>query len=522
MVSRGFIAVIAVASAVVALGLVASRPVAPDVPAAVTVDAAAEAGTINTRLGTQFVWPGTLDRSAGARTRFGELAPRLVRINATTIGARPVLPAGITKGDWSFSDLDSIVADVVRGGSDVVLTVAYAPLWMWDCGAGAVRDPTFGEFGDYMGRLVAYYNTGSFLAEDGRVITNPAGRANRIAYWELWNEPDLLEGCPPAGNKLSVSEYVAMWNGTAPKMLAVDASIKLVGPATAHGTTANTPDYIPALLSGARRKPDILSFHGYGGWLNSQSDRFLFAGQNGSFGLDAIERGLARVKAWAPGIPVWITELGVNSVWEEEGSQRAWTAFGAAWGASAFRGLALGGADAVYQYQFSHPDVKQFSLVDARSGDPLLPYWRDYYLARYFPPGSTVLTSSSNLSGIETLAVRPPGSSNVNVLVINRQLDSAVSVAGPGRPATVQVALRNVSAVTGATLRLLDDMTPLDTGPAAVRLRTGTSVTVSFSGYGAALLEFSVPPSASGSDRSTFTRSPSSAQRSRSAIRSLA
>jgi hypothetical protein len=393
---------------------------------------------------------------------------------------------------------------------------------MWDCGAGAVRDPTFGEFGDYMARLVAYYNTGSFVAEDGRVITNPAGRTNRIAYWELWNEPDLLEGCPPAGNKLSVSEYVAMWNGTAPKMLAVDPSLRLVGPATAHGTTANTPDYIPALMSGASRKPDVVSFHGYGGWLNAQTDRFLFLGQNGSFGLDAIERGLARVTALAPGIPVWITELGVNSAWEEDASQRAWTAFGAAWGASAFRRLALGGADAVYQYQFSHPDVRQFSLVDSRTGDPLLPYWRDYYLARYFPPGSTVLSSSSNLSGVETLAVRTPGSMKVNVLVINRQMDNAVAVAGPGRPATVQVTLRNAPRVTGVTARLLDDTTPLATGPAAVALPTGASVTVSFSGYGAALLEFSVPPSASGSDRSTFTRSPSSAQRSRSAIRSLA
>jgi hypothetical protein len=522
MVSRGPIAVMTALSAVIALGFVAARPTEPSVPAVVTVDAAVEVGTIDTRLGTQFVWPGTLERTAGAPARFNALAPALVRINATTIGARPVLPAGIARGDWSFEALDSMVGDIARAGSEVVLTVAYAPLWMWSCATGGVRDPTFGEFGDYMARLVAYFNTGSFVAEDGRAIVNPAGRANRIRYWELWNEPDLLDGCPPSGNRLTVSEYVAMWNGAVPKMLAVDPSIKLIGPATAHGATGNSPDYVQALMSGAGRKPDIVSFHGYGGWLNSQTDRFLFAGQGGSFGLDGIERALARIRAWAPGVPVWITEVGVNSAWEEEGSQRAWTAFGAAWGASAFRRLALGGAGAVYHYQFSHPDVRQFSLVDARTGDPLLPYWRDYYLARYFPPGSRVLSSSSNLNGVETLAVRPPGSANVNVLVINRQVDNVLAVAGPGRSATVQVMVKRLPDVSGVTVRLLDDTTPLGSGPAAISLGTGTSPTVRFSGYGAALLEFTARPSASGSDRSTLTRSTSSAQRSRSAILSLA
>jgi hypothetical protein len=101
-----------------------------------------------------------------------------------------------------------------------------------------------------------------------------------------------------------------------------------------------------------------------------------------------------------------------------------------------------------------------------------------------------VLASSSNLSGVETLAVRPPGSTTVNVLVINRQVDSAAAVAGRGRPVVVQVAVKNLPGVSSVTARLLDDTTPLDTGPAAVTLPVGSSVTVSFAGYGAALLEF--------------------------------
>src|SRR5438128_4117923 len=478
-------------AAAVAVGLVTAWPLAPEPPTMVTVDAASATGTLETRLGTQFVWPGTLDRSAAARARFTTLAPPLVRINATTIGSERVLPAGVARGDWSFGSLDSMVNDIRRAGGQVLLAVAYAPEWMWNCASGGIRDPTFGEFADYMARLVGYFNRGSFVAEDGSLVINPAGIANRIAYWELWNEPDIPDGCPPAGNHLTVGQYVTMWNATAPRMLAVDASIKLVGPATANATTASDPDYLPALMSRASRKPDIVSFHGYGGWLSWQTDQFLFLGDDGSFGLDGIERGLARVKAWAPGIPVWITELNVNSASDQRReTRRAWDAFGAAWGASAFRRLALGGAGAVSQYQFTHPGLRQFSLVDSESAGPLLPYWRDYYLARYFPPGSTVLSSSSSLSGVETLAVRPPGSANVNVLVVNRQLDSATAVGGPGLPAAIRIKLKNLKELAAVTVRSLDASTPLETGPAAIGLPAGGVVDVNFAGYGAALLEF--------------------------------
>src|SRR5438128_490107 len=380
-------------AAAVAVGLVTAWPLAPEPPTMVTVDAASATGTIETRLGTQFVWPGTLDRSAAARARFTTLAPPLVRINATTIGSERVLPAGVARGDWSFGSLDSMVNDIRRAGGQV--------------------------------------------------------------------------------------------------LLAVDPSIKLVGPATANATTASDPDYLPALMSRASRKPDIVSFHGYGGWLSWQTDQFLFLGGDGSFGLDGIERGLARVKAWAPGIPVWITGLNVNSASDQRReTRRAWDAFGAAWGASAFRRLALGGAGAVSQYQFTHPGLRQFSLVDSESAGPLLPYWRDYYLARYFPPGSTVLSSSSSLSGVETLAVRPPGSANVNVLVVNRQLDSATAVGGPGLPAAIRIKLKNLKELAAVTVRSLDASTPLETGPAAIGLPAGGVVDVNFAGYGAALLEF--------------------------------
>ena len=469
---------------------VAATSTATPADVVVTVNATAPSGTIAMRLGTQFVWPGGLDRANGTRERFVALAPPLVRINAAPIGDPPVLPAGARQGDWNFEALDSIVNDIRRADAEVLLTALMPPEWIWTCATGPVRDPDFGDFGDYMARLVAYYNTGAFVAENGHTITNPAGVANRIGYWELWNEPDQSKGCPPGGNHLGPRQYVAMWNGTAPKMLAIDPTIKLIGPATSNSDTTEFPDYIPALLAGATHKPDAISFHAYGGGLNSQSDRFHFDGEGSGAGLEGIERGLKRVKALARDIPVWITEMNVNAVGWNDGAddERSWTEFSAAWGASAFRRLALAGADMVLQYQFAHPYFRRFSLVDVRTGEPLLPYWRDYYLARYFPPGSTVISSGSNLAGIESLAVRPPGSDELHVLVINRQIGED-PLGGRGRPTTIRVDVRNWSGGATITARLIDSTTPLDTGPPDVTLPSDRSISVAFPGYGAAFVK---------------------------------
>jgi hypothetical protein len=466
------------------------------------VHASASEGELVTRIGTQFAWPGALDRATESRGRFDGLAPPLVRINATTDGLPGlplVMPAGVTRGDWNFGNLDAIVNDVRAEGGRVVLDIAYAPQWMWDCSTGIIRDATFAEFATYMTRVVSYYNVGSFVAEDGSTITNPAGTTNRIGYWELWNEPDQRTlGCPPGGNpNISPDQYVAMWNASVPAMLAVDPAIKLIGPATSSAVPNNVPDYVPALIANASRKPDVVSFHAYGGWHNSQSDRFLFDGDGGCCGIAGIERGLAQVRAEAPGIPVWITELNVNSAWsEDDPMQRPWTAFGVAWGASAFERLARQGVETIFEFQFAHPRLHQLSLIEIDTGRPLLPYWRDYYLARYFPPGSTLVSASSSNPEVVTLAARPPGSSDVRVLVVNRQVDGDTITGGAGLPASVRVTLEDVPQIVGVTVRQIDSATPLATGPDLQTMPAASSVGLNFSGYGLALIEFVTHPGA--------------------------
>jgi hypothetical protein len=486
----------------VVVGLVVTRPGRASTDVLVTVRAGSLEGALTTRLGTQFAWPGSLDRAAPSRGHFDALAPAFVRINATTDGQPGlpvVMPAGVTRGDWSFTNLDAIVNDVRGAGGIVVLDIAYAPQWMWDCATGTIRDTSFVEFAAYMTRVVSYYNLGSFVAEDGSTITNPAGTSNHIGYWELWNEPDQRTlGCPPSGNpNISSDQYVAMWNATVAAMLAVDPAIKLIGPATSSAVPSNVPDYLAALIAGASRKPDVVSFHAYGGWGNSQTDRFFFDGESGCCGIAGIERGLAAVQAEAPGIPVWITELNVNSAWAgDDPTQRPWTAFGAAWGASAFQRLARHGVQALFEFQFAHPSLHQLSLIEIDSGRPLLGYWRDYYLARYFPPGSTLVSTTSSNAEVETIAARPPGSNDVRVLVVNRQVDGDTATGGPGLPATVHVKVQDVPRIGAITVRRIDATTPLETGPQLEAIPISDSVSVDFSGYGLALIEFVSDPGA--------------------------
>src|SRR5205085_11129682 len=147
------------------------------------------------------------------------------------------------------------------------------------------------------------------------------------------------------------------------------------------------------------------------------------------------------------------------------------------------------GAGPVHPYQFV--ESMQSGLVNPDTGTPLLAYRRDYSLSRMFLAGSTILSASTTLSGIEVLAVRPPGSTNVRVLDVNRQVPNTTAVGAAGLSGTAQVSVAGLGTVSSVTMRMLDNSTPLASGPALVALPAGNTATVSFTGYGAAILEFS-------------------------------
>lgn len=186
-------------------------------------------------------WSGLVDQNATSKANFAALKLPLVRLHVGDDGS-PIAMPEVTQGQWSFSALDTLVNDETSIGFEPVMNIKFAPDWMWTCtkyqGVGDVADKSFKTFAAYMARLVSYYNRGSMTTETGQVITNPAGTKNHITYWELWNEPDLNNETPCApsnGMGLTPSAYLTMWNAVAPAMLAVDSSLKFIGPATAGG-----------------------------------------------------------------------------------------------------------------------------------------------------------------------------------------------------------------------------------------------------------------------------------------------
>ncbi len=459
--------------------------------ATISVNGTSVTGKLHTRLSTNDVWSGMVDQTTGAQAHLDAYHPPLVRIHAGTDGWPGALPE-IQYGKWDFGPLNMLVNNVRAYHGNPVMNVRYAPDWMWTCtkfgGVGTLKDLTFHTFATYMARLVSYYNKGSMITEAGQVITNSAGTSNRITYWELWNEPDYSNEtpCHPANwsAALTPSMYVTMWNAVVPQMRAIDPTIKLVGPATANVDTGFTPEYIPTLIAHATYQPDAVSYHGYGGWDNSQTDSEIFDGGPDTGGLAYIVNGVNKVKTWAPGKPIWVTEINVNAAWGNDPAKRPWTAYGVAWGATAFRNLALQGVSLINQFDFI--DSPQFGLINGTTGTPYLPYWRDKLLSQAFPAGSTILSSNSTMVNILPLAVRK-SNGTISILVINRQVNSSKSVGGPGLPAVVTVQLQGINP-TAISLQQIDSSTNPSTGPTAVSLPVSTLPQVSFNGYGIAVL----------------------------------
>lgn len=486
--------------------------------ATVEVDATVTVGTFATELDTQIIYPAVLDEDMPnadehlKRYAADRASPLRVRLLLSTDGAyvttdrrhKPTLPAGWTRGDWDFTSLDLLVGDVYRANGRPVVDIGYMPDWMWNCSTGQPVDPTFVTFGEYAARLVAYYNNGGFTAEDGGRVENPAGASRPIATWELWNEPNYqtlacLRGASTSGvPAISPAQYLLMWNAAAPRMRAVDPTIRLAGPATSAAMTGKTPDYLQVLMSDAAIKPDVVTFHAYGSYSPDETDGCLFdnAPPIGrkcfQGGLPLLLDGLRRVRSWAPGTETWLTELNVLASYGNDPRARNWNALGAAWQASAFARLSAAGADSLFQYSFVHPGGNQFSLLDwtkgSTFGTPLLPYWTGYYLARFFPPGSVILRSKVSQSGVDALAVRL-ASGEIHVLLVNRKVATSSDVGGAGVPAAIQVTVSGIAQPKTVTLWQLDGQTPLPDGPQAQVIGPGAGASVSFSGYGVAILE---------------------------------
>lgn len=451
---------------------------------------------LSLRLSSNDVWSGLLAQSPAAQSFFSALALPLVRIHVGDDGS-PVAMPEVVKGRWSLDALDRLVRDVKATGQEPLLNIKFAPDWQWTCtkqqGVGEVRDQSFGEYGDYLARLVSYYNRGYLITEDGRRIANPYGVRDRVTYWEPWNEPDLdneTPCAPSSGVALTPSQYVRMWEAVTSRMLAVDPTLRFVGPATAGGQfgadVGRADDYFTPLMA-QPVKPSAISFHGYGYWDNAASDATILHGDSsGAGGIPSIVEAAAALHRAYPSTPIWIDEMNVNADWGADPRGRPWGALAAAWWGTAYAELAPVGVTLVDQFDLI--DGPQFGLLDDQNGRPRLPYWIVKSLNAAFPAGCRRLSATSSDSALAVLAARCAGGTTV-VLVADAAVDPAARLGGRGLPRRVEV--RFGGRVKRCGLLMIDRQTSSARGPVwqTAPRASAASVRISFPGYGLALLK---------------------------------
>ena len=468
------------------------------------------AGKIQTQLSTNNVWSGMVDGAPGAQAKLNALKAPYVRIHVGDDGS-PVAMPDVKQGAWDFAALNTLVNNVFASGQQPLMNIKYAPDWQWTCAtpqtgqAGTIKDMTFQAYADYMARLVNYYNKGSMTTENGTVITNPSGVSHRITYWEPWNEPDLNNETPCApttGNGLTPSEYVIMWNAVTTSMLQVDASLKFVGPATAgsqFGSSTTTGNqYVDMLMTNSSIKPAALSFHGYGYWDNTVTDKWIFDGDNTEpatnccGGVADLKNGIAHLHAKYPTVPIWLTEVNVNADWGNDVYKRPSSEFAAAWWGTLFQQTAPLNAGIIHQYDVV--DGPQFGLIDDQTGNAYISYYAFMMLNQAFPQGSTILSSSSSQDGVLSLAAKKPDGT-ISIMVVNRMLASSTvksscGTGGVASPVNVNFSGINVTAVSVQQLdkNSVSCSSNAASLPAVRTLDASQPITIQFPGYGLAII----------------------------------
>jgi hypothetical protein len=387
-----------------------------------------------------------------------------------------------------------------------VLNVRYAPRSMWTCTtyftgqAGTLTDATYNAFGDYLARLVSYYNKGSMT--DGAVTrVNPFGTAHAIHYWELWNEPDLTneDPCIAAGwgPALNSTQYMAMWNAVTPKMLAVDPTIHFVGPTVSYPVTQQTPEYIPSLLQAANQ-PFAISGHAYSGTQTMTDDVLINGDGSGYVGVPGVVNAVLGAQNFTSSAgkaqtPIWIDEMNLEYDWGDDPAQRPWTAFGAAFDATIYARMAEMSASSgaplvLVPFEYSSAGYEQ-TQIDPNNGTRLLNYWTYYEIPRCVKSGAVLLKSSASDPKVESFAARNTDGS-LCVIVINAQPASSTDIGGKGVARSITVTESGMPSVSSNGVTLLDAQTPLTSAPKET-VSSGKSATVAFPGYGVAFIRFS-------------------------------
>jgi hypothetical protein len=340
-------------------------------------------------------------------------------------------------------------------------------------------------------------------------------------------------------------EYTKMWNVVVPALKTVDSTIEAVGPVISNpqslavlstNTTVVTTgpndnswkdntDFIPFLMANGSPKPDVVSYHGYGGWQGSVStDTGYFSGLQTS-----INDYKSLDEAAVGSTPVWNTESNIDAGFLDNNDYRALTQLGSAWLAHEAVQYCQQAPSVQQLFQFEVANTNTWNLfngvnapancypqpscLNIKAQEPNLEYWMIYWVSRYFPAGTKVVPVSNIPAGYSALATQAPGSTQVNMLVVNTQTNNASPGTGVAGSVSVQLAGANS---TDTKQVMIDGSTNITNGPTVTDLGPQSTVTLNLAGYGVALLSFDtggtpadVAPSVPANLHSTSTTSSS-------------
>jgi hypothetical protein len=426
------------------------------------------------------------------------LAPNHISVQTTDF-----IPMKANTGqasDWDFTEIDKTVLPALEApGHSPMFRIGNAPLFLDTAGFNGPQfvftDANLDTLAVYCANLVRYYNTGGF-DWGGQHFQSPSSR--HITWWQIFNEYNI--------NGLLPSQYIRLYNRVVPAMKAVDPSIKFTALELSTGGLLlgdprnNLPWFVAPPASGGVNAPvDAATLHLYSCSDRSYTDAQLFGTVPGFADDVRYYYRELRSRADLANVPVWITESGVDSDYQDGSGishatgrpfavdPRGSSAFYAAWRPYVFSQMGKAGNQGLMHWSFS--DDPQYGLIDETDNVKYLSYWAEYWLLRKFPwdgvtPAPDILTlNATETSGVETLATRN-GDGSVVVMMANHAVHAAADNNGAGDPRTVIVDVSALGTFASATQLTIDANTSTVDGPAEAAIAPGPRITVLPGGYG--------------------------------------
>jgi hypothetical protein len=356
---------------------------------------------------------------------------------------------------WDFSAIDPIVKDffAATDGHSSVFTMSTIPTWMfaqadpgpipdspaqtmWNYESGVnLRDPSGKEAADYFARVASWYTQGGFTDELGK--WHGSAHHNKIAYWEVFNEPEYEHA-------LSIETYIQLYDKITAAVKQVSPETKFVGMSLAEPT--RRPGSFEKFMNPANHAPstplDAISYHFYAVAEPGESDdakQYSFFDRADAF-LNSVRYIESIRKRLSPQTETQINEVGCidtddlgqsPATMTHSPSAQYWNLCGAVF-AYLYAGLAEQGIDALGDsqlmgYPTQYPSV---SLLDWTTGLPNPRYRVLELLHNHFGPGDRIVRVSSGSGDVQASAYISPDGEKKILLINKRNHAAAIRIAG--------------------------------------------------------------------------------------------